>query len=122
MRWPNRKPHSLTPGMRRAQRSLAGFLPLIDWTRFRRRNLNDDLVVSGGPVSWFSCGDFHQAVIWLMRTAPIGRDGRLDRSCPALLSVSVPELAPGIIALSVGIPKRAASAAKNGAGIAGTDP
>ena len=95
MRWPNRKPHSLTPGMRRAQRSLAGFLPLIDWTRFCRRDLNDDLVVSGGPVSWFSCGDSNQAVIWLMRTAPIGRDGRLDRACPALLTVSVPGLVPG---------------------------
>ena len=30
-----------------------------------------------------------------MRTAPIGRDGRLDRACPALLSVSVPGLVPG---------------------------
>ncbi|WP_292496125.1 hypothetical protein, partial [Mesorhizobium sp.] len=39
MRWPNRTPHVLTPGMRRAQRSLAGFLPLIDWRRFRRVHL-----------------------------------------------------------------------------------
>ncbi len=29
-----------------------------------------------------------------MRTAPIGSDGRLDRSCQALLSVSVPGLVP----------------------------
>ena len=31
MRWPNRHPHVLTAGMRRAQRALAGFLPLVDW-------------------------------------------------------------------------------------------
>src|SRR5207237_1345122 len=40
MRWPNRRPHTLTPGMRRAQAALSRFLPLIDWTHFRRRNLN----------------------------------------------------------------------------------
>ena len=40
MRWPNREPHVLTPGMREAQRALGGFLPLIDWPRFRRRNLH----------------------------------------------------------------------------------
>ena len=30
MRWPNRSPHRLTPGIRRAQAALAGFLPHID--------------------------------------------------------------------------------------------
>ena len=56
MRWPNRTPHALTPGMRRAQRALAGFLPLIDWLRFQRRNLNDAIVVEGGSVAAFCCG------------------------------------------------------------------
>ena len=37
MRWPNRNPHSLTPGMREAQRAMTAFLPLIDWARFRRQ-------------------------------------------------------------------------------------
>src|SRR3712207_8786775 len=37
MRWPNRRPHVLTEGMRKAQHALAGFLPLIDWAHFRRR-------------------------------------------------------------------------------------
>ena len=39
MRWPNRHPHVLTPGMRAAQGALARLLPLVDWTRFRRRPL-----------------------------------------------------------------------------------
>ena len=52
MRWPNRHPHQLTAGMRRAQRALAGFLPLIDWPRFRRRPLHGEAGVADpvGPA------------------------------------------------------------------------
>lgn len=37
MRWPNRTPHVLTHGMREAQRGLATFCRLIDWTSFDRK-------------------------------------------------------------------------------------
>ena len=40
MRWPNRRPHTLTGGMRRAQKAMASFLPLVDWPRFRRRDIS----------------------------------------------------------------------------------
>ena len=38
MRWPNRQPHSLTPGMRHAQGVMAEFSRLIDWPNFASRN------------------------------------------------------------------------------------
>ncbi|HEV2148084.1 MAG TPA: hypothetical protein VGR37_11830 [Longimicrobiaceae bacterium] len=96
MRWPNRHPHVLTPGMRRAQRALADFLPLIDWTRFRRRNLNEELEVSVPTLARFACGDDGQAVVWLLRTDTLGRDGRLRRDVePCTCEVRVPGLAAG---------------------------
>jgi mannan endo-1,4-beta-mannosidase len=67
MRWPNRNPHVLTRGMRRAQRALAEFLPLIEWRRFNRRNLNDQLTVSDPRVKALGCGDAAQALVWLLR-------------------------------------------------------
>jgi mannan endo-1,4-beta-mannosidase len=92
MRWPNRHPHVLTAGMRRAQRAMAGFLPLIDWQRFRRVPL--DLVVRGFHA--FACGDGQQAVVWLLRRAAKGADGRLDPQMPPRpVSIDVPGLASG---------------------------
>jgi mannan endo-1,4-beta-mannosidase len=83
MRWPNRRPHTLTVGMRRAQSALAGFLPLIDWSRFRRRNLNQEVRVSA-PVHPFACADGQQAVVWLLRTDIIEKSsGRLRVGAPA---------------------------------------
>jgi mannan endo-1,4-beta-mannosidase len=72
MRWPNRHPHVLTAGMHAAQQGLGRFLPLIDWTRFRRRNLNAEARCSAG-FAVFACGDEHQALAWLLRTDSIGR-------------------------------------------------
>lgn len=96
MRWPNRDPHALTPGMRAAQRGLAGFLPLIDWPRFRRRNLHGQVWVEGGGVAAFACGDARQAVLWLLRTDCIAENGRLCRDArPARVRVGVPGLARG---------------------------
>lgn len=83
MRWPNRSPHSLTPGMRRAQKSLAGFLPWIDWARFARHNW-DGLVAEGQGVAAFGAGDEEQAVIWILRTGPLKHGGMLDRSAPPI--------------------------------------
>ncbi len=93
MRWPNRNPHCLTPGMRRAQRSLAGFLPLVDWLHFDRRPIDAD--VSDPTVACFTCGDARQAVLWLLRTTPLLPDGRVDPAWPRGVSVRVAGLAPG---------------------------
>lgn len=95
MRWPNRHPHVLTPGMRRAQRTLSAFLPRIDWTRFRRRTLNASLAAPAG-VAAFGCGDAQQALVWLLRTDTVARDGTLRRDVPPVaVTLAVPGLAPG---------------------------
>ncbi|WP_220149820.1 hypothetical protein [Sphingomonas aracearum] len=73
MRWPNRHPHVLTAGMRRAQRAMAGFLPLIDWQRFRRTPLT--LRVKGYHA--FAGGDAEQAIVWLLRRGALQEDGRV---------------------------------------------
>src|SRR5207244_2523506 len=86
MRWPNRHPHVLTPGMRRAQRALADTLPLIDWTSFRRRNLNEELTVSDPRIACFGCGDAAQALVWLLRTDTRKRGRILDREAPPLVT------------------------------------
>ena len=90
MRWPNRNPHRLTTGMRRAQKGLADFLPLLDWRRFRRQGLGERLSVSA-PLACLGCGDHGQALIWLLRTDTIGSDGllRADATpCSAEVSIS----------------------------------
>ncbi len=85
MRWPNRKPHVLTAGMRRAQKALADFLPCIDWNNFQRRNWDESVRVLGGaPVTVFASGDERQAVIWVLRTGPLRKNGMLDREAAAL--------------------------------------
>lgn len=95
MRWPNRHPHVLTHGMRLAQRAMSDFLPLIDWTRFRRRNLNEEIAVSAPGVARFGCGDAEQALVWLLRTDTIGPGGRLADAAPIRVAVEVPGLTAG---------------------------
>ncbi|WP_246736427.1 hypothetical protein [Enterovirga aerilata] len=96
MRWPNRTPHTLTPGMREAQRALSAFLPLIDWAGFRRRNLNAEIAIDTLGVAVFGCGDERQAVVWLLRTDILGRDGMLRRNAgPIGASLRVPGLRAG---------------------------
>ena len=92
MRWPNRNPHRLTPGMRRAQFGLSTFLPLIDWHRFHRRLL--DLDVSDPEIMAVGCGDTDQAILWLLRTR-LRPDGRVDGSSPAPVTIWVPGLGTG---------------------------
>ena len=97
MRWPNRHPHTLTRGMRRAQRALSGFLPLVDWPRFRRRPLAGEATVSEPAVHLFACGDAAQAVLYLLRTDTIGPDGMLRAdAAPLAPTVTVPDLEPGV--------------------------
>jgi hypothetical protein len=95
MRWPNRHPHVLTAGMRRAQAALAGFLPLLDWSRFARRNLNAEIAVETPGIAAFGCGDARQAVVWLLRRGPFLPDGRLDPATEGVAAIRVPGLAPG---------------------------
>ncbi len=78
MRWPYRNPHRMTPGMRSAQRAMAGFCELIDWPCFRRSPL--DVAVTGGEgIEVFACGDGRQAIIWLLRGDIVGSAGMLGR-------------------------------------------
>jgi hypothetical protein len=94
MRWPNRHPHVLTRGMRRAQRAMAGFLPLIDWRRFRRVNLNAEIEVSTPAVAAFGCADDAQAVVWLLRRDTLGADGMLQRNAaPLPVRIRIPKVA-----------------------------
>ena len=96
MRWPNRTPHVLTRGMRRAQQALSGFLPLVDWTRFRRAGLDLALEASSDVAACFGCGDDAQAVIWLLRKDSIGRNGMLCTDAkPVELRIRVPGLSAG---------------------------
>ena len=96
MRWPNRKPHTLTPGMRRAQRALADFLPLIDWPRFRRVNLNEEVEIASAKIATFACGDDRQAILWLLRTDARGRNRMLRQDAkPTSPHVRIPGLGAG---------------------------
>ncbi len=96
MRWPNRNPHILTPGMHRAQRALANFLPLIDWAGFERANLNMESSEHDRRVKLFGCGDSRQAIVWILRADGIGRDGMLDPNRDPLRPyVRIPGLKPG---------------------------
>jgi mannan endo-1,4-beta-mannosidase len=96
MRWPNRKPHVLTRGMRRAQHALAYFLPLIDWPSFRRVNLNHEVEVSDPNVAAFACGDARQALVWLLRKDTLGPDGMIRRDAAASgIDLRIPGLHAG---------------------------
>jgi hypothetical protein len=96
MRWPNRHPHRLTDGMRRAQKTLADFVHLIDWTRFRRNNLNEEVKVSSPDLQVFASGDPAQAIVWLLRRDALTKTGMLDSAAACIAPrVDVPGLAPG---------------------------
>jgi hypothetical protein len=96
MRWPNRHPHQLTAGMRRAQKALADFVGFIDWSRFRRVNLSQEVETSAQHCHVFACGDDAQALVWLLRRDTITKAGMLDRNTrPITCRVTVPALVPG---------------------------
>ena len=96
MRWPNRRPHVLTAGMREAQGALAGFTGLIDWTRFDRTNLNDEVRVSAKTFGVFACGSTDQAVVWLLRRGALDARGQVRRDAPPVTpEVRVPGLEDG---------------------------
>lgn len=90
MRWPYRRPHTLTTGMRKAQAALARFLPLINWQRFVRTNWNEEITLSCKGVSAFGCGDEHQAILWLLRTDSIGKGRMLQEVDASPFYVRIP--------------------------------
>ena len=109
MRWPNRKPHVLTAGMRREQRSLSRFLPLLDWARFDRVSLGEPVAFrpDGAPVPERRLAQFcsvsqDQAVVYLLRRDCLQPDGRVDRSAsPMPLHLRLPQLRPGTYELTL---------------------
>ncbi len=102
MRWPNRHPHTLTHGMRKAQLAMSGFLPCLDWLRFDRRNVTDELEVRVGgrvvtrKVARFGCASRDQALLYLLRQDALTKDGRLDEHAEGIgVSVRVPGFPEG---------------------------
>jgi hypothetical protein len=97
MRWPNRDPHTLTPGMRMAQQALARFLPLINWITFRRKNWNEEITCSQRALAVMGCGDATQAIVWLLRTDTLDKNGMLDRNAaPVTAQLHLPPMAAGL--------------------------
>ena len=66
--------------MRESQRAMAAFLPLVDWTRFRPRNLNDEGAAPGFHL--FACADDRQAIAWMMRRGGRDRRGMVPEDSP----------------------------------------
>lgn len=82
--------------MRRAQGSLADFLPLIDWVSFRRAHLGNKMRVSGQDAAAVACADDSQAVVWLVRRDTIGPNGMLRAgAAPVPAALQLPGLARG---------------------------
>jgi mannan endo-1,4-beta-mannosidase len=104
MRWPNRTPHVLTAGMRRAQRALADFMPSLDWARFDRRSLGPELVLrdgQGAPIdelrlARFACASRDQALVYLLARDRFDTAGMVRRDgAPLSVTATVPGLVDG---------------------------
>jgi len=96
MRWPNRHPHVLTPGMRIAQKSLAAFMHYINWRTFRRRNLKEEIKISSSACVGFACGSEEQAVVWLLRKDKIEKKGQIAAAAePIAFKLILPGLRAG---------------------------
>ncbi len=109
MRWPNRHPHSLTGGMRQAQRAMAGFLPLLDWLRFKRADATAAITlqsevgdtVEAAQVARFGSAAADQAIAYLLRRDALLPNGQIDRSAtPLRLTLALPMLTPGRYTIS----------------------
>jgi len=97
LRWPYRYPHVLTHGMRTAQRSLAGFVELLNWAQFQRYNITAQVLISTTSVRCVACGDGSQAVVWLVRPEALTtRAGRHQSLVPLDVHLSLPGLQSGL--------------------------
>lgn len=98
MRWPNRHPHCLTHGMRRAQKVLSQFSGMFNWKTFRRKNLNEEVSKSlNDPgLAAFACGDEKQAIVWLLRKDTLRKDGTLNPAAkPKDVQLNIPGMEEG---------------------------
>ncbi len=97
MRWPNRHPHSLTPGMRHAQGVIADFARLIDWRSFASNNASAEVCARPEELLVYACRDDRQAVIWVLRDREsLDAEGDIPfRPLMAGASLELPALAPG---------------------------
>lgn len=97
LRWPDRNPHILTPGMRQACRHLHTFTRFIDWRTFQPRDATEDIVVHAPEVLVFACRDEQTALLWLLRGKPTGNaPGMLPPREPlAHVALTIRGLAPG---------------------------
>jgi mannan endo-1,4-beta-mannosidase len=68
MRWPYRHPHMLTKGMRQAQKSMAAFCQLVDWTTFTRKNVGKTIKKLSANRKVFACGNSEQVIAWIVCT------------------------------------------------------
>ncbi len=102
MRWPNRHPHTLTPGMRQAQGVMADFARLIDWPRFAAQNVSGQVVARPDELLAYACADDRQAVAWVVR----GRESLVgEGELPFLplvtgATIELPPVAPGTYAVT----------------------
>jgi mannan endo-1,4-beta-mannosidase len=102
MRWPYRHPHSLTAGMRTAQRMLAELARQVDWQHFDRRNVSEQLKVSPGTVKAIACGNTRQVLLWIARNASATPEKESTSSAaPLLVSITFPFLPTGTYWLRV---------------------
>jgi hypothetical protein len=82
--------------MRQAQRSLAGFVDLVDWGSFRRVNLNEEITGDRAKYAVFGCGDTEQAIAWLLRRDIRGPGGRLREDAEVSgTDITIPGLRDG---------------------------
>lgn len=97
MRWPNRHPHILTPGMHLTQRALHAFLRLIRWTDFCRKNISHEMTVrKRDAFAWFGCSDGSQAILYLLRSNNRNERGMIDTAAAGVQAfVEVPNFEPG---------------------------
>ena len=108
MRWPNRRPHALTDGMRKAQLAMSRCMDGLDWLRFHCRNVSDELTVRVGgrtvtrKVARFGCASTDQALVYLLRCDALQPDGRLDWNAAGLdVSLEIPGVAAGLASVRV---------------------
>ena len=97
MRWPNRLPHTLTPGMRVAQGVMSDFARLIDWSRFAAINISEEIRTEPENLLVYGCADPRQAVIWAVRDRDeLDREGDLPfRPLLAGARIELPPMEPG---------------------------
>src|SRR4051812_8254858 len=97
MRWPNRHPHALTPGMRHAQGVMADCALLIDWSRFAACNVSEHVVAGPDELMAYACADDDQAIAWVLRGRDqLESDGELPfRPLLCGATLALPPLAPG---------------------------